>query len=194
MAGALEGLNILVPESRELDLFVGMLEAEGAVALRCPLVRILDLEDTAAAEAWIEQLASGMLDDLILLTGEGLRRLLAIAESRERRPAFMAALGRVRIITRGPKPVRVLHQLGLAPDLAAAIPTSQGVLDALAGESILGRRIGVQLYPEGGAGSLPHCASAARSQSRSRPIAMPRRLRPRRSWTPFARWRQARSA
>ena len=43
--GALNKLNILVPESRELDLFAGMLEAHGAKAVRCPLVQIVDLED-----------------------------------------------------------------------------------------------------------------------------------------------------
>ena len=80
MAGPLAGLTILVPESRELDLFVRLLEAEGAAAVRCPLVQILDLEDISEAEAWIEQLIAGMFQDVIWLTGEGLRRLLPIAE------------------------------------------------------------------------------------------------------------------
>ena len=53
--GALAGLKILVPESRELDLFAAMLEAEGAVALRCPLVQILDLEDSSEADTWIDR-------------------------------------------------------------------------------------------------------------------------------------------
>jgi uroporphyrinogen-III synthase len=47
----------------------------------------------------------------------------------------------------------MLRQLGLMPDLAAATPTSQGVLDALAGEHINGRGIGLQLYP--GEGVVP---------------------------------------
>lgn len=143
---------ILVPESRELDRFVAMLEEEGATAVRCPLVRILDLEDTTAAEAWIEQLVADGFEDVIFLTGEGLRRLVAIAERIGRRTEFVDALGRVRTITRGPKPARALRELDLAARLAAATPTSQGVLDALVAENISGRRIGVQLYPgEGGA-------------------------------------------
>jgi uroporphyrinogen-III synthase len=64
MAGALEGLKILLPESRQLDLFAALLEDEGAVALRCPLLRILDLEDTAEAEAWIDQFAAGHFEDM----------------------------------------------------------------------------------------------------------------------------------
>jgi uroporphyrinogen-III synthase len=154
MAHALKGLRILVPETRELDLFVGMLEAEGAVALRCPLVRILDLEDTAEAEAWIAQLVAGAFQDVIWLTGEGLRRLLSVAERTGRRDAFLGALKSVRSITRGPKPVRALREIGLTPGLAATVPTSEGVLDALAGEDIRGRAIGVQLYPGDGGNRL----------------------------------------
>jgi uroporphyrinogen-III synthase len=145
MAGALERLTILVPESRELDLFAGMLEAEGATALRCPLVRILDLEDTGAARSWIAQFLADPFDDLILLTGEGLRKLLEISGGR--RDAFIAVLANTRTITRGPKPARALREIGLTPGLAVRVPTSQGILDALAGEALQGRRIGVQLYP-----------------------------------------------
>jgi len=155
--GKLDGLTILVPESRELDLFAGMLEAEGAEALRCPLVQILDLEDTTDARIWIDRLIQSPFDDLILMTGEGLKRLVAIAEGANRRHAFVAALPKCRIITRGPKPARVLRELGLTSDLAAATPTSQGVFDALANEDLKGRRVGVQNYP--GAGSLPLIAA-----------------------------------
>jgi uroporphyrinogen-III synthase len=147
MPGTLDGLAILVPESRELDLFAAMLETEGATTLRCPLVQILDLDDTTEAEAWIGRLIAGTFQDVIWLTGEGLRRLLPIAERDGRRAAFVAGLGRVRMITRGPKPARALREFGLVPDLAASAPTSQGVLDALATEDLGGRSIGVQLYP-----------------------------------------------
>jgi uroporphyrinogen-III synthase len=151
MAGVLDGLTILVPESRELDLFAQLLEAEGAAAVRCPLVQILDLDDTVEAEAWIERLTAGAFQDVIWLTGEGLWRLLRIAERSGCRVAFVETLGRSRMITRGPKPARALRELGLQPGLAAITPTSQGVLDALAGEDIGSRCIGVQLYPgEGG--------------------------------------------
>jgi uroporphyrinogen-III synthase len=154
---ALDGLTILVPESRELDLFVAMLEAEGATALRCPLVNILDLEKTSEAEGWIASLIAGAFQDVIFLTGEGLRRLLTIAERTGTRAPFVAALAKPRKVTRGPKPARALRELNLAPDLAAATPTSAGVLEALATDDLGGRRIGVQLYP--GEGGLPLVAA-----------------------------------
>ncbi len=154
MPGALQDLRILVPESRELDLFVSMLEAEGAVALRCPLVRILDLDDASEAEAWIERLIAGEFEDVIWLTGEGLRRLSSIAERSGRRAAFIDAVAHARAITRGPKPVQALRELGISRGIAAPQPTSQGVIDVLANEDITGRKIGVQLYPGDGASAL----------------------------------------
>ena len=76
---ALDGLTILVTESRELDLFATMLEAEGARAVRCPLVQIANPEDTSEAETWIGRIIGSPFDYAILLTGEGLRRLLVIS-------------------------------------------------------------------------------------------------------------------
>lgn len=145
--GKLDGLTILVPESRELDLFAGMLEDEGAIPLRCPLVLIRDLEDASAAERWIEDFIARPFDDLILLTGEGLRRLVALAERMGKKEAFVAALAKTRTVTRGPKPNRALHEIHLAPGLSAPRPTSHGVLEGLASEDLAGRRMGVQLYP-----------------------------------------------
>jgi uroporphyrinogen-III synthase len=155
---ALTGLDILVPESRELDLFAAMLEAEGATATRCPLVRIADLDDTKGAEAWIARMIAAPFDDTVLLTGEGLRKLLTL--SWESRPALIAALEKTRLIVRGPKPVRALREVGLAPALTAASPTSEGVLAALEKEDLRGRRIGVQLYPGDGGQKLVQALTA----------------------------------
>jgi uroporphyrinogen-III synthase len=149
--GALDGLNILVPESRELDLFAGMLEAHGATALRCPLVQIADLDDTTEAARWISHLIEAPFHYTILLTGEGVRKLLTISGSRQR--DLIYALETTRTVTRGPKPARALREIGLVPSLTAVTPTSQGVLETLEKEPLQGRSIGVQLYP--GDGALP---------------------------------------
>jgi uroporphyrinogen-III synthase len=146
---ALSGLRVMVPESRELDLFAAMLEAEGAVALRCPMVKILPLHDTAEAGAWIEAAIRGDFDELILLTGEGLRHLLLVADAR--RDAFIAALKRMRLTVRGPKPTRALREIGLSPDVTAPVPTSDGVLETFGDGALSARRIGAQLYPGTGA-------------------------------------------
>jgi uroporphyrinogen-III synthase len=147
MSGKLDGRTILVPESRELDLFAGLLEAQGARTMRCPLVAILDAADSAPIEAWLERLVRGEFDDLIVLTGEGLRRLLALGERLGKRSEIVAAIGRLRTVVRGPKPIRALREIGLLPGLTAASPTSTGIVDTLSVYDLRSRTIGVQLYP-----------------------------------------------
>ena len=55
---------------------------------------------------------------------------------------------RVRTITRGPKPVRALKEVGASVDLRAEIPTTEGVIAMLSALDLGGRTVGVQLYGE----------------------------------------------
>ncbi|HHM04400.1 MAG TPA: uroporphyrinogen-III synthase [Gammaproteobacteria bacterium] len=142
----LRGRTIALPEKRELDLFARMLEERGATTLRCPLISIHDAPDAAPVNAWLERFNAGGMDDLILLTGEGLRRLLGFAERLGAKEAFVERLARVRTITRGPKPARELRKLGLKPALSATAPTTAGVIEALRQDDLRSRRIGVQCY------------------------------------------------
>ncbi len=148
MTEELAGRRIVAPETRELALLVRMLEERGAECLACPLVAIHDAPDPEPVAAWIERFIATPCDDLILLTGEGLRRLVAFAERRGARDAFLAALVKSRRITRGPKPVRALREIGLDADLSAEQPTSDGVIRLLSRLDLKDRRVGVQLYPD----------------------------------------------
>jgi uroporphyrinogen-III synthase len=145
-AAPLAGVCVALAETRELDRLAGILEEGGARTFRCPLVAILDAPDPAPVDAWLGELCNAGFDDLILLTGEGLRRLLARARVIGVYDQALAAIGRTRRITRGPKPARALHEVGLRSDLPAPTPTSQGVMEALAGEDLTGHRVGLQLY------------------------------------------------
>ncbi len=144
----LAGRTIAVPETREIELFAAMLERRGAAVVRCPLVAIRDAPDPAPVLEWSRRFAAGSCDDLILLTGEGLRRILTCIDTHEAalREIFVAALGRVRKITRGPKPARALRELGLKPDIAAEVPTTEGVIASLRAHDLKGHRCGIQLY------------------------------------------------
>src|SRR3569832_39262 len=144
----LAGRVVALPETRELDRLAELLETEGARAWRCPLVAILDAPDQRPVDAWLDELIAGRLTDVVFLTGEGVRRIVTVAERGGRRDAVVAALGSVRKITRGPKPARALKELGLSTDLAAAVPTSRGIMDELGAMDLRGRHVGVQLYGE----------------------------------------------
>ena len=143
----LSGRRIALAETREVDRLAAMLEAEGALILRCPLVAIRDTPDEAPVRLWLERFVAAPPDDLILLTGEGLRRLAGFAERCGLREGFVAGLARARTVTRGPKPAQAVRELGLQPGLRAPEPTTDGVIAGLAGEDLHDHRIGVQLYP-----------------------------------------------
>src|SRR3954449_6573005 len=144
----LAGRRIALVEHRELDRLGRMLEEQGAETLRCPLVAIADAPDQAAVRAWIERAIAVPFDDLVLMTGEGLRRLRGTAERAGLEAGFRDALARMRTITRGPKPARALREIGFGPGLRAATPTTDGIIAALSGEDLAGRRVGVQLPPD----------------------------------------------
>ena len=147
MMEELSGRRIVVPETRELGQLVRMLEEFGADTVPCPMIAIRDAPDTETVEAWLRRFVDGRCDDLVLMTGEGLRRLLGFARRIDLESAFIAALRLTRKVTRGPKPVRALREIGLAADVPADQPTTDGVIAALERHDLTGRRVGVQLYP-----------------------------------------------
>jgi uroporphyrinogen-III synthase len=144
----LAGRTIAVPETREIEIFASMLERRGATVVRCPMVAIRDAPDPAPVLHWSRTFAAGACDDIVLLTGEGLRRILSCIDAHEPslRETFVKSLASVRKITRGPKPARALRELGLKTDIAAEQPTTEGVIASLRALDLKGRRFGVQLY------------------------------------------------
>jgi uroporphyrinogen-III synthase len=145
--GPLHGRRIALPETREAERLAMMLQEQGAETLSCPLVAIVEVADPAPVQAWLRRFIDTPFDDLVLLTGEGLRRLHATAHRSGFGQAFLGALAEPRKITRGPKPARALRELGLAPDLRAEEPTTEGIIKLLSQDDLRARRIGVQLYP-----------------------------------------------
>jgi uroporphyrinogen-III synthase len=146
MTRPLEGRTIGLAEARQLEELEQLLESDGATVLRYPMVRIQDAPDTAAVRAWLQELIDGRFGYLVLMTGEALKRLLGFAEREGLREAVIAALQRTRTVTRGPKPVRALKEVGLTPSVVAQAPTTEGVIATLRGEPLEGQTVGVTLF------------------------------------------------
>jgi uroporphyrinogen-III synthase len=140
--------TVALAEGRQLEELVQMLEKEGATSLRCPMLSILDAPDDAPILKWLDSLQAGALDWIILLTGEGLRRLLACANRHGRRDAVVTALTKTPTLIRGPKPGRALKEIGLTPAMVAQAPTTDGVIASLRSLNLQGLTVGVQLYNE----------------------------------------------
>jgi uroporphyrinogen-III synthase len=138
--------RIALAEGRQLEELADLLAREGATPLRYPLLSILDAPDPAPIVAWLRELVADRFDMVVLMTGEGLRRLVGFAEREGLRDAAIAALGRTKTITRGPKPVQALREISLTPTRIADAPTTEGIIAALRTESLSGRHVGVQMY------------------------------------------------
>ena len=145
---SLANRTIALAEGRQLEDLAAMFEREGATPLRCPLLSILDAPDDVPILAWLDRLQAGVFDWLILLTGEGLRRLLTCADRHGRRDAVIAVLAKTRTLTRGPKPGRALKEIGLTATLVAQAPTTDGVIASLRSLNLQGLTVGLQLYNE----------------------------------------------
>src|SRR5688572_9249676 len=143
-----EGTIVAVPEGRQHLTMVQLLENRGAKVISIPLVAILDAPDPQPVLAWIRRFIAQPPDLFILLTGEGLRRLLALAEKHDLRDQFVQVLQGVKTLCRGPKPEQVLGTLGLQATLKASEPTTEGVITTLQTIDLKEQRVCLQLYGE----------------------------------------------
>lgn len=148
MADRLNGYRILILETREEAQFSKLLAEQGAEVVQCPMFTIHDAPDPAPVEAWIRRAIDQPFDDLVLMTGEGLRRIMKLAVARGVDQGFVAAITRSRKFTRGPKPGRALREIGLEAQQTTEKPTTEGVIEMLGKLDLKGRRLGLQLYPE----------------------------------------------
>jgi uroporphyrinogen-III synthase len=148
MAERLNGYRILILETREEAQFSRLLTEQGADVLQCPMFTIRDAPDSAPIEAWIRRSIEAPFDDLVLMTGEGLRRLVKVSGRIGAEQDFVTALAKPRKFARGPKPGRALREIGLEPQVTTEKPTSEGVAEMLARFDLGRHRVGLQLYPD----------------------------------------------
>jgi uroporphyrinogen-III synthase len=148
MTDRLNGYRILILETREEAQFSRLLTEQGADVLQCPMFSIEDAPDPAPIEVWIGRAIDRPFDDLVLMTGEGLRRLMKVVRRLGVEQDFIAALGRMKKFARGPKPGRALREIGLEPQQTTEKPTSEGIAEMLSRIDLKGRRLGLQLYPD----------------------------------------------
>jgi uroporphyrinogen-III synthase len=145
------GLRVLSLESRRAAEMGKLIATYGGTPMVAPSMREIPLETNKEAQAFTRKLLAGGFDVVILLTGVGTRALARVAETVCPREEFVAALQRVPIVARGPKPVAALKELGLSVTLAVPEPnTWRELLAALdgAGEAlqVQGKRVAVQEY------------------------------------------------
>ncbi len=110
MADRLNGYRILILETREEAQFSRLLTEQGAVVLQCPVFTIHDAPDPAPVEAWIGRAIDRPFDDLVLMTGEGLRRIMKVVRRLDVETAFVAALRQSRLALQYGRPCHRLNR------------------------------------------------------------------------------------
>jgi len=150
-AAGFGGLSVVAFESRMAAETAAMIRRRGGVATVAPSMREVALEDNHAAFDFARRLLAGEFDVVIFLTGVGVRELFRVIETRHPRASLVHALGAAVTLARGPKPVKALRDLGLAPTIAVAEPnTWREVLAELAGLAppltLAGKRVALQEY------------------------------------------------
>lgn len=145
------GLRVVAFESRQSAETIRLIEKAGGVGIAAPSVRELPIEANESAFAFAERLLAGGYDIVLFMTGVGTRYLFEAMETRHARADLVAALARTTVVARGPKPVRVLRELGIP--IAVTVPepnTWREVLATLdespAGVAVAGARVAVQEY------------------------------------------------
>jgi len=160
MADRLNGYRILILETREEAQFSKLLAEQGADVVQCPMFTIHDAPDPAPVEAWIRRGIDRPFDDLVLMTGEGLRRIMKLARTRGLDQALVPALAKSRKFTRGPKPGKALREISLEAQQTTEKPTTEGVIEMLGKLDLKGHRLGLQLYPDKDHSALTGALSA----------------------------------
>jgi uroporphyrinogen-III synthase len=149
-----DGLRVLALESRRAAELAKLITTYGGAPLVAPSMREVPLESNKEALGFAAALLAGEFDMVIFLTGVGTRALLGVVETVHDRGKYVAALQRVKVVARGPKPVAALREIGITPAITAPEPnTWHELLRALddAGKAsqelgLQGARVAVQEY------------------------------------------------
>ncbi|MDE2059376.1 MAG: uroporphyrinogen decarboxylase [candidate division NC10 bacterium] len=145
----LTSLTVVSLESRLAAPMADLISRQGGTPISAPAVREVPLAENHKALEFARELFAGRIDLVVLLTGVGIRALLAAVEGAYSRAEFLAALSRTPTIVLGPKPQAVLRELGIPITLAVPEPnTWREILTAIDSAAIplLGQRVAVQEY------------------------------------------------
>ena len=142
------GLRVVAFESRMAAETAKIIERLGGRPIIAPAMREVPLEDNHAALGFAQKLIAGEFDIVILLTGVGVRALFQVMETHHARNALIGALRKTIVVVRGPKPTKVVRELGIDPSVIAREPSTwRELLEDLATQIPLdGKKVAVQEY------------------------------------------------
>jgi uroporphyrinogen decarboxylase len=142
------GLRVVSLESRRDSEMERMIEKLGGVPLVSPSLREVAVDEQRPVIDFANNLMTGQIDIVLFLTGVGIRQMLEHLDRHVDRQRFLDALTDVKTVVRGPKPLAVLRELGITPNIQVPEPnTWREVLSTLDAQlPVANQVIAVQEY------------------------------------------------
>jgi uroporphyrinogen-III synthase len=113
LAGGFGGRTVLSFESRRSAEIALLIENCGGRPMVAPATREVPATSSDDASRFVSALLEDKLELAIFLTGVGTRALARAIEPFCSREQFIAALSKVQVLARGPKPIAALKELGV---------------------------------------------------------------------------------
>ncbi len=142
----LVGFTVGITAARRADEFAALLTRRGAEVMMAPTIRILPLVDDTELERVTDAIIADPPDIMVATTGIGFRGWVEAADGWGNVEALLGALGKSRLIARGPKAKGAIRAAGLREEWSPQSESSSEVLDLLLEEGVEGVRIAVQLH------------------------------------------------
>ena len=147
MAASLEGRVVAYVEARMQSEMGALVERHGGVPFAAPVLQEVYNTGTPEVSGLIDDLCGGRVDIAVLQTGVGTRALFGAADELGRGQELLAALERVTVIARSPKPASVLRRNKVRIDLMPPEPfTSEDLIASVSDIEFAGREVAVQAY------------------------------------------------
>ncbi len=141
----LTGLKVLSLESRRAKEMEALILRYGGLPFMAPSVQERAIDSNADAIAWADDLMAGKFDLVLFTTGVGLQYLRDAVLTRYSAEELAAGLRNVTVAARGPKPLAILHELGVKPEIRLPEPnTWREMIPIVAARPE--RRISIQEY------------------------------------------------
>ncbi len=121
---AFESLRVLSLESRRAKEMESLILRHGGVPFIAPSVQERAIDSNSEAVEWAEALFAGRFDLVLFTTGVGLQYLRDAVLTKYSLEELGAGLRSVTVAARGPKPLALLHELGVKPQIRIPEPNT----------------------------------------------------------------------
>ncbi len=142
----LTGFRVAVTSARRADELGALLKRRGATVTSAAAIEMVALPDDDELREHTQSLIDTPPDIVIATTGIGFRGWIAAADGWGLANELTVALGKARIVSRGPKATGALRAADLPEEWSPESESSREVLQYLVEGGISGTRIAVQLH------------------------------------------------